>query len=210
MIAKRIALALLLALPLSAAAETPVRTIEDSLEVPEGMDSDTALAAVEDLTRVFANYEPVVPWVPGVKLDLEKQVLQNGTPTVLALPVEGEAFGRPIVERAQVTAVSRPFACEEDEGLRIDLLFAGSSHNVERRIDRIEITACPRTDEDGQVTIDATGEMYAGHLPRDPDLNAFEENIGAKALQTAFIKQVPAVFDAVEETWADRPEARTR
>ncbi len=73
--------------------------------------------------------------------------------------------------------------------------------NIERRIDRIEISACPEVTEDGTVAVHAVGRMYEGFLPQDPDLNALGEAIGAKVLQTAFLKQVAAVFSAVEAHW---------
>jgi len=196
-------IALTAAAPLTAVADAPapIRVIEDSLSVPEGMEAEEALRAVADLAALFAIYEPVVPWIPGVKLDLEKEIVSVEGPVVVELPVEGAAFGRPIEERARVTATTAPMVCEEGEGLVIHLAFDASSYNIERRIERIEITACPRTAEDGRVHIDAIGSLYEGHTPRDPDLNAFNENIGAKALQTAFLKQVPAVFEAVEHYW---------
>lgn len=202
----RLALALLVtALPLSASAATPARVIEASLQVPAGMDADEALAAVDDLPAIFADYEPVVPWVPGVRMELAKEVISTEAPVVMALPLAGSVFGRSITERAQVTALVSPHACASGTaGRRIELSFVGSSHNVERRVDRIEIVACPRDGSDGSLWLDARGELFEGHLPRDPKLNAFEENIGARALQTAFIRQVPAVFEAVEHTWAVR------
>lgn len=200
-----IALALLLASPLTAGAAEPepIKVVEDALAVPAGMSAAEALAAVDDLPLIFEAYQPVVPKVPGVKLGLTKEVLSTEAPVVMALPVEGAAFGRPITEQAQVTATSWPLTCDTGEaGLAIELSFAGSSWNVERRVDRIEITACPRVDEHGGVFIDTRGALYEGALVRDPEKNALEEGIGAKALQTAFLKQVPAVFDAVERTWA--------
>ena len=106
--------------------------------------------------------------------------------------------------QTRVVATTDLIVCANgSSGLRIDLSFDGSSRNIERRIDRIEIQACPRIGDDGELFIDATGALYEGRLPRDPELNAFEENIGAKALQTAFLKQVPAVFDAVERSWEE-------
>lgn len=203
----RIALVALAALlPTAAAAAAPIKSVHDSLRIPEGMDVEQALAAVEDLTVVFDHYEPAVPWVPGVQLELDKRVVSPIDPTIMGLPVQGTAFGRVIDEWAQVTASTEPLVCAPGlNGLRIDLSFAGSSHNVERRIERIEIRACPRAGADGVLYIDATGDLYEGPLPRDPALNALNENLGAKAIQTAFIKQVPAVFAAVERTWAAAP-----
>jgi len=198
--------ALLLALftvaPATTLAAVPIRVVEDSLLVPDGLDPAQALEAVEELGAIFELYEPVVPWIPGVKLDLEKQLLSAEGPLIMEMPVEGAAFGRTIDERARVTARTEPIACGDLQGVRIDLEFDASSPNIERRIDRIEIVACPRIADDGTVYIDATGSLYEGYLPRDPALNAFNENVGAKALQTAFLKQVPAVFDAVEHHWA--------
>ena len=57
------------------------------------------------------------------------------------------------------------------------------------------------------IIIDAKGLMFEGAMPRDPNLNSFNENVGANALQSAFLKQVPAVFTAVEQHWADMPIA---
>ena len=185
----------------------PIRVIEDSLEVPEGMTVAQALAAVEDIASIFEEYEPVVPWIPGVKLDLSKQVVSAQSPTLMEIPVDGAVFGRDIVERAQVLATTTALVCDAGEGVRIELNFQGSSRNIERRIDRIEISACPRISEDGTVYIDAKGLMFEGAMPRDPNLNSFNENVGANALQSAFLKQVPAVFTAVEQHWADMPIA---
>ena len=198
--------ALIAVTPFSAVANTgaPIQVIEKSLSVPAGMDAATALSAVEDLGTLFELYEPVIPWVPGVKLTLEKDLVSDAGPVVVEMPVEGAAFGRTIDERARVTATAEPMTCTEGAGARIVLEFDDSSRNIDRRIDRIEITACPRTAANGTLHIDATGSMYEGYLPRDPELNTINENIGAAALQTAFIKQVPAVFTAVETYWADR------
>lgn len=193
---------LLLGAAVASAAE-PIRVIEDSLVVPAGLDAADALASVQDIAEIFVRYEPVVPAVPGVRLDLEKQVVSVEGPTVVELPVQGAAFGRPIEERARVTAHSGPTACPVEEGVRIVLDFDASSYNIERRIDRIEIDACPTVGPDGAIEIHAIGRMYAGHLPEDPALNRLNEAIGARALQGAFIKQVPAVFTAVEAHWAD-------
>jgi len=187
--------------PALADGPAPIRVIEDSLEVPEGMTVTEALSAVEDMATLFELYEPVVPWIPGVKLDLEKELVSAESPVVVELPIAGAAFGRTIEERARVTATTTALTCPEGEGLRIELAFEASTHNIERRIDRIDIAACPRTTAEGLVYIDARGELFEGHTPRDPDLNAFNENVGAKALQTAFLKQVPAVFEAVEQSW---------
>ena len=198
--------ALLLASTVATAA--PVRVVEESLSVPEGMDVAEALAVVEDLSSVFAHYQPAVPRVPGVSLELGKEVVSPGAPVVVALPIEGAVFGRVIDERAQVTATSWSAPCPDGaEGLRIDLVFDGSSYNVARRVDRIEIQACPRADDEGALYIDTTGALFEGPLPRDPELNALHESIGATALQKAFLRQVPAVFDAVRETWEIRQTA---
>ena len=184
-----------------AAADVPVHVVEASLSVPDGMTPAEALAAVDDLGAIFALYEPVIPRIPGVRLDLEKELLSSEGPIVVQLPVDGAAFGMAIREQARVTATTAPIACAEGPGFSIELSFDDSSWNIERRIDRIEITACPRTGVDGTVVIDATGSLFEGVLPRDPNLNGFNENIGARALQSAFLKQVPAVFEAVENYW---------
>lgn len=197
------ALALLqLAVP-GYADNTPVRVIEDSLLVPEGLDTEEALASVGDISQIFALYEPVIPKLPGVQLDLKKSVVQASSPTILELPVSGSAIGYRIDERARVTAQSEETSCSASvKGRKITLDFHASTYNIERRIDRIEITACPSVDEGGHARIDAVGRMYSGYLLEDPKLNAFSEAIAAKALQGAFIRQVPAVFSAVERHWA--------
>ncbi len=189
-------------------ASEPVKVIEDALTLPDGMHAAEALASVKDVAAIFDLYEPVIPKVPGVKLELEKQMLSAEESTILELPVRGATFGRTIDERAHVTAETAPIACADPsllDGMLITLDFSASSYNIERRIDRIDITACPQVDKHGQTVVNVVGKMYEGYLPQDPDLNHINEAIGAKALQSAFIKQVPAVFAAVEAHWQTLP-----
>lgn len=189
-----------------AAAAEPIRTVHETVTVPAGLDPQVALASVEDVARIFELYEPAIPWVPGVSLELEKQVVSVGSPTVLELPVAGNAAGKAIAERARVTASTETVACPTGDGRRIVLDFDDSSWNVERRIDRIEIVACLDPVAGGEgARITATGRMYAGELPEDPALNPLMESIGAKAIQSAFIRQVSPIVDAVEKHWLDLP-----
>ena len=185
--------------------DVPIRQVEETLPVPEGLELAAAMDVVADLPTIFGAYEPAIPWVPGVSLKLDKEVVSAKDPVILAIPVHGAVFGRPIVEVAQVLATSTPLTCPSGlSGLGITLGFQQSSHNVYRRVDRIEITACPREVRDGEFVVAAHGEMFEGHLPQDPELNALHESIGAKALQTAFMRQVPAVLVAVESIWDAR------
>jgi hypothetical protein len=197
---------LLLVLSRQASAEEPIRVVEETVTVPSGLDPQKALSSVEDIARIFELYEPMIPWVPGVKLDLDKEVVSAADPCVLELPISGSAIGRPIEERARVTATAQETSCSPDgrlDGRKIVLDFDDSTYNVERRIDRIEITACLAQAPDGSHQISATGRMYAGYKPEDPALNPLNEAIGAKAMQGAFIKQVSAVVEAVESHWKD-------
>ncbi|MEQ1570352.1 MAG: hypothetical protein ABMA64_32255 [Myxococcota bacterium] len=185
-------------------AERPVREVSESLPVPEGMDPLVALAAVEHIPAIFELYQPIIPWVPGVSIDLEKQVVSASAPCVLELPVRGSAVGTSIAETARVTATSEPARCGPggtEPGRKITLDFEDSTYNIERRIDRIEITACLTTGSDGSNRVSAVGRMYAGYKPEDPRFNPVSEAIGTKALQTAFIKQVSAVLVAVQQHW---------
>ncbi len=184
-----------------ARAEEPIKVVHETVTVPAGVDPLVALASVEDVSRIFELYEPAIPWVPGVTLDLEKQVVSAGTPTILALPVNGSAAGKAIAERAHVTATTEATRCATGEGRRITLSFAESTYNIERRIDRIEIEACLDAASAGEPRITATGRMYAGFKPEDPALNPLMESIGAKAIQGAFIRQVSPIVDAVERHW---------
>jgi hypothetical protein len=207
------ALALLLASAATAAKPPPapvdpaaplLRVVEDSLDVPAAIEPQAALDAVSDIARIFELYEPSIPWVPGVKIHLEKQVVSTGEPTVLELPVTGNVAGKDIVERARVTASASPTTCDGNlPGRTVLLDFEASSYNIERRIDRIEIEACLRPAVNGVQRIDATGKMYAGFLPEDPALNGMMESIGAKAIQVAFFKQVEPILDAVVRHWGE-------
>ncbi|HHO53389.1 MAG TPA: hypothetical protein ENK18_21590 [Deltaproteobacteria bacterium] len=202
------ALVTLLALSTPGHAGEPIRVVEGSLEVPAEMSPEDALASVSDISRIFELYEPVVPKIPGVQVDLAKEVVSIEAPTILELPVSGNALGRKIEERARVTAVAEEILCpgpgtpSAGAGRKITLDFSASSYNIERRISRIEITACPTVDRRGHQQIEAVGRLFAGYLPEDPSLNALSESIGARALQGAFIKQVPAMLSAVEAHWA--------
>lgn len=189
-------------------AEAPIREVSESLPVPVGVDPVDALASVDDIPEIFALYEPVIPKLPGIQIDLEKQVVSRGTPCILELPVSGKVIGKDIVEKARVTATAQQTSCGGTgklDGRKITLSFDDSTYNIERRIDRIEIIACLGADPDGTPRISATGRMYAGYKPEDPELNAFTEAIGAKALQGAFFRQVPAVLEAVQQHWTTLP-----
>jgi hypothetical protein len=188
--------------PAVARAEEPIKVVQETVDVPAGVDPAAALASVEDIPRIFELYEPAIPWVPGVSIDLEKQVVSAGVPTILAMPVNGNAAGKSIVERANVIATTEVTRCATGEGRKITLSFADSTYNIERRIDRIEIEACLDPADDGSPRITATGRMYAGFKPEDPALNPIMESIGAKAIQGAFIRQVSPIVDAVERHWA--------
>jgi hypothetical protein len=197
-------LLLALLLPVASATAEPVRTVEDSLVVPAGLDPEIALASVENVARIFELYEPRVPWVPGVRLDLQKEVVSVGAPTVLELPVSGSAVGKPIEERARVTASSEPIDCDGRPGRRILLDFDASTWNIERRIDRIEIVACLEPDSGtGEARVSAVGRMYEGFLPEDPDRDGLMESIGSKAIQGAFLRQVEPILTAVEAHWRE-------
>lgn len=202
-------LGLLLALCPSAHATVdtapPIKIVQDSLVVPEGVDPQDALSSVADIARIFELYEPAIPWVPGVKIELQKEVVSSGTPTVLELPVSGNAAGKAILERAHVIATASPTTCASGPGRTITLDFTESSYNIQRRIDRIEIEACLEPSANGKQRVSATGKMYAGYKPEDPELNALMENIGSKAIQGAFLRQVDPILDAVEAHWLDLP-----
>lgn len=202
-------LILALATPARATADpaAPIKTVSDSLVVPEGVDPEAALQSVEDIARIFELYEPAIPWVPGVKIALQKEVVSAGTPTVLELPVSGNAAGKAITERAHVIATSAPTTCAHGPGRTITLDFAESSYNIQRRIDRIEIEACLERQNDGKQKVAAVGRMYAGFKPEDPELNAFLEAIGSKAIQGAFLRQVDPILEAVEAHWQDLPHS---
>jgi hypothetical protein len=190
-------------LPTSALAQEPIRVVEESLTVPANLDPEVALQSVADIPQIFELYQPIIPWVPGVKLDLSKEVVSADAPVVLELPVSGTAVGKSIEERAHVTATSKPTSCSGGrDGRKITLDFHQSTYNIERRIDRIEITACLDTAPDGTAAISAVGRMYAGYKPEDPNLNPVTEAIGARALEGAFIRQVSAVLVAVQRHWS--------
>lgn len=177
----------------------PIRVVEDSLAVPEGLDPELALASVSDIARIFELYEPAIPWVPGVRVALDKQVVSTGELTVLELPVSGTAVGKAIDERARVTASALSTPCDGRPGSVITLDFEASSYNIERRIDRIEIVACLQP----EGTVSAVGSMYAGYKPEDPELDRLMESIGNRAIQGAFLRQVAPILAAVEAHWLE-------
>lgn len=189
----------------ASAEEKPIRVVQESLRIPATLTPELALASVEHIAQIFQLYEPVVPWVPGVRLTLEKEIVSATAPVVVELPIVGSAMGKAIDERAHVTATSIVLSCTpgKTDGRKITLDFHASSRNIERRIDRIEITACLGTAPDGTAEITAVGRMYAGFLPEDPSLNAVSEAIGARALEGAFMRQVGAVLAAVQLHWTD-------
>jgi hypothetical protein len=186
-----------------AADPTPIEEVEAVLPVPPELDDAAALAAIDDIATIFVHYQPNVPRFPGVNLDLTKRVV---SPSVLELPVSGHAVGFTVKETANVAVSSAPLVCAgpEIDGRTVVLDFGESSRNVQRRIDRIEITACLETDLDGVRQVRAIGRMYAGWMPEDPSKSAINERLGRKAFQIAFIQQVPAILDAVREVWGDR------
>jgi hypothetical protein len=190
-----------------ARAEAPIKVVSETVVIPAGIDPLAALASIQDVPRIFELYEPAIPWVPGVTLDLEKEVVSAASPTILELPVNGNAAGKAIVERARVTATTELTTCPTGDGRKITLDFEASTYNIERRIDRIEIVACLEPVTDGSNRITATGRMYAGYKPEDPALNAVLEAIGSKAIQGAFIRQVSPLVEAVERHWLDLPRS---
>ncbi|MEZ4238977.1 MAG: hypothetical protein R3F59_23055 [Myxococcota bacterium] len=185
------------------AAEEPVRVVEETVPLPPGLALEEALQSVEDIPGIFALYQPLVPKIPGIDVALSKEVVSASVPAVLELPVSGNAIGYKFTERARVTASTEHLVCPTGfDGRKIVLDFHASSYNIERRIDRIEIVACPEVDDDGSTLIRATGRMYEGFKPQDPDKSAISEAIGSRALQTAFIKQVSPILTAVQARWA--------
>jgi hypothetical protein len=189
----------------AAHAEAPIREVAETVVVPAGLDPMVALESISDIPRIFELYNPYIPWVPGVDIALSKQVVSAGSPCILELPVSGSAIGKDVVERARVTATTKSVSCRGDgktDGRQIVLSFRDSTYNIERRIDRIEITACL---EEGTSSrkIRAVGRMYAGFKPEDATKNPITETIGSKAIQGAFIRQVTPIVDAVEAHWSD-------
>jgi hypothetical protein len=186
------------------AVAEPVRVVEEVVPLPPGLTIEQALASVDDIPQIFELYEPAIPRIPGVDVALTKHVVSPVSPAVLELPVSGNAIGFKFDERARVTASTEPLACAADgaEGRRITLDFQASSYNIERRIDRIEITACPERSADGEIVLRATGRMYEGFNAQDPEKPALSEAIGRKALQSAFMKQVTPILTAVQVHWS--------
>jgi hypothetical protein len=60
---------------------------------------------------------------------------------------------------------------------------------------------------DGTNRITATGRMYEGYRPLDPRFNGVLESIGARAIQTAFIRQVAPIVEAVQLHWLELPHS---
>jgi hypothetical protein len=106
-----------------ARAEEPIRTVTETVVVPAGLDPAAALASIDNVPRIFELYEPAIPWVPGVTIGLSKEVVSAQSPAILELPVSGNVGGKPITERARVTASTERTACGEAEGRKIVLDF---------------------------------------------------------------------------------------
>jgi hypothetical protein len=168
------------------------------------MDPEVALAAIDDIPRIFDYYQPIVPRFPGVNLELTK-VIRSEAPPILELPVSGHAVGFQVHETAHVAVTTVNASCTKGriDGRKVILDFSASTYNIERRIDRIEITACLKQ-KNGKNSIDAVGRMYAGYKPEDPERNVINEKLGSKAFQVAFISQVSAILDAVKRVWETR------
>ena len=202
--------ALSAALAPSARAEEPAKTVTKTVAVPTHLTLERALESIEDVPAIFDRYKPVVPWVPGVSMQIEKEVLSRGRPALVALKLDGTApfVSNGIHEKALVTASVSDTSCGANSlsatGRMIRLDFKGSSRNVERRVDRIDITVCA-TGGTGAAALTATGNLYEGDLPIDPTKNSMAESIAANAIQTAFIKQVEPLVTAVNDLWKTGP-----
>jgi hypothetical protein len=200
-------LILIASLPGSTArADAPAKTVKKSVSIPKALTIEQALESIEDVPAIFDRYRPAVPWVPGVSLKIEKEVLSRGRPSVVALNLDGSAPFVPngIHEKAVVSASVSAIPCGPASlspiGRMIHLDFKGSSRNVERRVDRIDITVCA-TGSNAAPTLTAIGYLYEGDLPIDPTKNSVAESIAANAIQTAFIKQVEPLVTAVNDLW---------
>jgi hypothetical protein len=188
-------------------AEDPAKTVTKTVSVPSHLTLDRALEAIEDVPAIFDRYKPVVPWVPGVTMEITKQVISRGRPAVVALDLDGKApFAGPIDERALVSATVTDITCSGNllsaNGRMIHLDFKGSTRNVERRVNRIDIQVCA-SGTAAAPKLTAVGNLYEGYLPIDPDKPEFGEKVAANAIQTAFIKQVDPLVDAVNDLWGD-------
>lgn len=199
--------ALSVALVPSARAEEPAKTVTKTVSVPTHLTLERALESIEDVPAIFDRYKPVVPWVPGVTMEITKEVISRGRPAVVALDLDGKApFAGPIDERALVSATVTDITCSGNllsaNGRMIRLDFKGSTRNVERRVNRIDIRVCA-SGTAAAPKLTAVGNLYEGYLPIDPDKPEFGEKVAANAIQTAFIKQVEPLVDAVNDLWND-------
>lgn len=187
--------------------EEPAKTVTKTVSVPSHLTLERALESIEDVPAIFDRYKPVVPWVPGVKMEITKEVISRGRPAVVALDLDGSApFAGTIDERALVSATVKDITCTGNllstNGRMIQLDFKGSTRNVERRVKRIDIRVCA-SGTAAAPKLTAVGNLYEGYLPIDPDKPEFGEKVAANAIQTAFIKQVEPLVDAVHDLWAD-------
>src|SRR5262245_47246132 len=110
----------------SRAAEEPVEVLEGTLQVPAGPDDQAAPAAIDDVADIFVHYEPVVPWFPGVNLELAKHI---ESPSVLEIPVTGHAMGFTVQEVAHISVHSQPLSCGTTPGRLVVLDFEDSTYN---------------------------------------------------------------------------------
>src|SRR5262245_36401746 len=110
----------------SVRAEVAVETVEGTLTVPASLGDEAALATLDDVAAIFVRYEPHVPKVPGVVLDLDKVVR---SPTELEIPVRGTAIGFDVAETAHVTVTTTPMVCTgpEVDGRKVVLDFEDST-----------------------------------------------------------------------------------
>ncbi len=189
------------------ASDKIIKTVKRTATAPARLSLEQAIEAFEDIPAIFDEYEPVMPWVPGVSMEFIKEVVSRGRPAILKLHLDGDApfVSGGIHEKALVTATVENTPCAATfatpTGKKIVLDFKGSTRNVERRVDRIEIQVCGKLTSRGAAEITATGSLFEGDLPIDPNKNGTAESIAAKAIQTAFIKQVEPMVDAVNEVW---------
>jgi len=189
------------------ASDKIIKTAKRTVAVPSPLTLERAVDAFDDIPAIFDEYQPEVPWVPGVSLEIKKEVISRGRPAVVMLHLDGKApfVSGGIHEKALVTASVMPFTCGRNyttpTGKKILLDFKGSTRNVERRVDRIEIQVCGGRTSRGAAEVTAIGNLFEGYLPIDPDKNGTAESIAANAIQTAFIKQVEPMVDAVKAVW---------
>ena len=195
----------------SQAGSAPIKVIKKTIPIPQTLTLDRALESIEDIPALFDRYQPVVPWVPGVSMEIQKEVISRGRPAQVALKLDGTApfVSNGIHEKALVSATVEDSPCSGNTlfslGRKIRLDFHGSSKNVERRVDRIEIQVCATPGNNGASNLKATGSLYEGYLPIDPSKSGTAEKIAATAIQTAFLKQVEPMVDAVQDLWKELP-----